>query len=893
MSYQIIRYKDQFTVENTSSEPLVISLTSSDNFYIDYKVTIQPVSSYTIPQDRETSYVIYINDAPYVYNSFPKLKQEMINSVSSYLNMEKDCCNEIKTTQCEALLYTLHYNTAVSYNYNNIPSLEYTQYKNFINSNSLHNSLFELSEQKLKEEYLGEISCESGQFSCCSQLDKYIKLHYLANYFFDKLQSNDDEELAYFDDLYNIEEMLPWLDLNNDNSSGPSSNPSVLDGSLLSNYYDEYLDNACEAQPPKVEDTKILNYIENNPNYINFEISSFIQGYDDIFQRPARFVKIVSTESINLFYNGNPVTPNQVIDLEDIHLLTSSVITSIIEEDFYIYYKVSAEGCCNDENFGDLVKLTICNVYRTKVESIDCNFTASYYSLQNIYEGVGFNLFSSIPYTNGSGEIPTQIITSDNHPNVTITLSNTFLLPDGGNIPVNIQGVPSSTDTILFSINIGNKFCVIPVSVDPQPNSAPTVGNFTTTLDNRVDYNFTNFTLINGTVPQYSDPENNPPLFLTLIFTDLKGGSFTLNGSVVNSNDVIPYNQVSNLVWNAPEVDIATTVNVTYGLSDRTDSSYFSFAQIIIVNNSKPVAATIPPTIDAGADITITLPQSTIQFNAVIADTDPNSGATFVNWVQVSGPNQVNFDTNMAVNTQISNLIEGTYIFRGEVTNDIGGYNSDLITITVLPEPVISSPVKASPVLDCADAATVTSPSITLYTSQRNFVGSVGAVLYVDIQLTTPFSGNSDRYMFFDTNDNPLPGILYTIDSNGVIEGTLSCTTLPPITSTKPLTSITPLEETSCEASQTFEVKVPAGETRQVTITKFGLANISIIETNSSGTNSYNSNLNKIISEDTTYSITIQGREGTMNSQTTVSISVVGYNTISITRKHDSSPNYC
>jgi hypothetical protein len=97
-----------------------------------------------------------------------------------------------------------------------------------------------------------------------------------------------------------------------------------------------------------------------------------------------------------------------------------------------------------------------------------------------------------------------------------------------------------------------------------------------------------------------------------------------------------------------------------------------------------------PPTVDAGPDQTITLPDDAVLSGAVTDDGLPAPPMLIQQWSMVSGPGMVTFADASAVDTTASFSTHGTYVLRltasdGELTGD------DEITITVHPDP--STPI--------------------------------------------------------------------------------------------------------------------------------------------------------------------------------------------------------
>ncbi len=93
------------------------------------------------------------------------------------------------------------------------------------------------------------------------------------------------------------------------------------------------------------------------------------------------------------------------------------------------------------------------------------------------------------------------------------------------------------------------------------------------------------------------------------------------------------------------------------------------------------------PTVNAGADLTVTLPAAAFLDGTVSDDGLPNPpGTTTTGWTVDSGPGTVSFQNPNAVDTQATFTLAGTYSLR-LTANDSELGNSDTAQITVLDAP--------------------------------------------------------------------------------------------------------------------------------------------------------------------------------------------------------------
>lgn len=101
-------------------------------------------------------------------------------------------------------------------------------------------------------------------------------------------------------------------------------------------------------------------------------------------------------------------------------------------------------------------------------------------------------------------------------------------------------------------------------------------------------------------------------------------------------------------------------------------------------------SANQPPVVNAGANRTVTLPLATISLVGTATDADGSITRTV--WTQVSG-NPLLITDSLSLNTTISNLQAGTFVFRLSATDNKGAIASANVTITILaaPPPLVSA----------------------------------------------------------------------------------------------------------------------------------------------------------------------------------------------------------
>jgi hypothetical protein len=92
-----------------------------------------------------------------------------------------------------------------------------------------------------------------------------------------------------------------------------------------------------------------------------------------------------------------------------------------------------------------------------------------------------------------------------------------------------------------------------------------------------------------------------------------------------------------------------------------------------------------PPRACAGLDQTITLPLNSVHLNGRCS-TDPNNDIAGYLWTKISGPGLISIDNARDVETQISGLVEATYLFQLKVTDAGGLFSMDTVQVVVNPQ---------------------------------------------------------------------------------------------------------------------------------------------------------------------------------------------------------------
>lgn len=191
-----------------------------------------------------------------------------------------------------------------------------------------------------------------------------------------------------------------------------------------------------------------------------------------------------------------------------------------------------------------------------------------------------------------------------------------------------------------------------------------------------------------------------------------------------------------------------------------TDNKGGTHADTVVVKvNAAPLPPNVLPVAKAGNDITITLPSNSTTLNGN-GSTDSDGTINAYSWAIISGPAQFIFANPNAPSTQVSNLKEGTYLFRLVVTDNRGGTDADTIAVVVNAAP---PPPNTDPSADAGSDKTIALPLSTISLDGNNSDDADGTIITYS---WTKISGPAA----FNITNPALPVTTIT----GLIEGTYS-----------------------------------------------------------------------------------------------------------------------
>ena len=145
-------------------------------------------------------------------------------------------------------------------------------------------------------------------------------------------------------------------------------------------------------------------------------------------------------------------------------------------------------------------------------------------------------------------------------------------------------------------------------------------------------------------------------------------------------------------------------------------------------------AANQAPTVNAGADQTITLPVNSV--NLTGSGTDPDGSIVSYSWTKISGPATFSINTPTQAQTTVTNLVQGVYVFRLTVMDNLGADADAFVTITVNAAP------NQLPVANAGTDQTIILPvnTVTLSGTATDPDGSIVSYLWTKISGPATFT---------------------------------------------------------------------------------------------------------------------------------------------------------
>jgi len=199
----------------------------------------------------------------------------------------------------------------------------------------------------------------------------------------------------------------------------------------------------------------------------------------------------------------------------------------------------------------------------------------------------------------------------------------------------------------------------------------------------------------------------------------LPTSSTTLAGSAAGTSGA----KVVTISWAqvaGPEkAKIASPATISTAVTGMTEAGDYIFQLIAIDNNGKssngsvtvavePAIAKVPPTVNAGANQTITLPTS----SATLKGSATAHNGAVVNsyfWVFVSGPSWVKFSNEWELTTTVSGLVAGTYVLQLSASDNNDETSTSTMELVVKPKSAVAG-ASTGATAETGNAAALTDP---------------------------------------------------------------------------------------------------------------------------------------------------------------------------------------
>ncbi len=171
---------------------------------------------------------------------------------------------------------------------------------------------------------------------------------------------------------------------------------------------------------------------------------------------------------------------------------------------------------------------------------------------------------------------------------------------------------------------------------------------------------------------------------LPIALTTLSGSATDSDGSIVSRS----WTQISgpaSATIQTPLLDITVVLGLVQGTYKfkytATDDQGASSSDTMQVVVNPIIGSNQSPSANAGSDATIVLPNNSSTLNG--SGNDPDGTISGYQWTKISGPTSGTIANPTSATTGVSSLVQGTYKFRLQVTDNGGATSSDTMTLNV------------------------------------------------------------------------------------------------------------------------------------------------------------------------------------------------------------------
>ncbi len=317
-----------------------------------------------------------------------------------------------------------------------------------------------------------------------------------------------------------------------------------------------------------------------------------------------------------------------------------------------------------------------------------------------------------------------------------------------GSLPVlNYLKLVSSSDLIDKGVNVSLPFNGLAPDLGAFEYSSTTSANVAPTANAGVDKTIT---LPTNSVVLAGTGTDTDGTITGYLWTKISGPT---TGTVTGPN--LASTTATGLVQGVYKFELKVTDNG--GLTD-TDTMQ------VTVNPPANVA----PTANAGVDQTITLPTNIT--NLAGSGTDPDGTITSYRWTKVSGPTVGVITSVTSAITTVTALVQGSYQFELQVTDNSGGTDTDTMTVTV------NAQINQSPNANAGVDQNITLPVNTVSTNGSGTDPDGTIASYQWVKISGPASGTIVNATSATTNITGLTQGVYqfqlTVTDNSGATGT-------------------------------------------------------------------------------------------------------------------------
>jgi hypothetical protein len=204
------------------------------------------------------------------------------------------------------------------------------------------------------------------------------------------------------------------------------------------------------------------------------------------------------------------------------------------------------------------------------------------------------------------------------------------------------------------------------------------------------------------------------------------------SGAAVSNNKVVQNFPIK--VNSVGQHSTGYSINITQGDATRTFNRVDSMVNWIFSRLNPTAQPNIPPVVNAGNDVTITLPVSTVTLTGTATDADGSIAS--VQWRKISGPANFTIVAPAQLQTAINGLAAGVYGFELTATDNSGAAVKDTVNVTVNPA------ANQAPIVSAGNNVSITLPvnTVTLNGAATDADGTIASVQWRKVSGPSSFN---------------------------------------------------------------------------------------------------------------------------------------------------------